>query len=183
MTIEPSPSPSITVNDATLATQHSDAHNFTTSPTHTFDSAYETHTPPPPPPPPPLVSLSPAIETTFSNPSPSLTSPLNYSLHLTLNSPLSPKFSMILSNIRPCQLSMMPWLRMEPRNLFHQILLTISLVASGCFTLNVYLMALLIGIKLVLLQKVFISILAWTILTPLVRLSSRPLYTSFSILR
>ena len=36
---------------------------------------------------------------------------------------------------------------------------SISLVASRCFALNVYLVALLVGIKLVLLQKVFINIL------------------------
>ena len=71
---------------------------------------------------------------------------------------------------------------MELRYLFHQILLTIPLVPSECFALNVYLMALFPGIKLMLLQKVFINVLAWTITTPLVRLSSPPLYASFSIL-
>ena len=44
-------------------------------------------------------------------------------------------------------------------------------------------MALLIGMKLVLLRKVFINVLEWTIITPLVWLSSPPLYTSFSVLR
>ena len=44
-------------------------------------------------------------------------------------------------------------------------------------------MALLTSIKLVLLQKVFLNALTWTTTTPLVRLSSPPLYTSFSILR
>ena len=60
--------------------------------------------------------------------------------------------------------------------------LQISLVASGCFALNVYLMAILTAIKLILLQKVFINILAWTIPTPLVRLPSPPLCTSFLVL-
>ena len=72
---------------------------------------------------------------------------------------------------------------MEPGNLFHRILLTISLVASGCFALNVYPMALLKSIRLVLLQKVFINVLAWTITTSLVQLSSPPLYISFLVLR
>ena len=69
---------------------------------------------------------------------------------------------------------------MEPGNLFHCILLTISLVASGCFAQNLNLIDLLIGIKFVLLQKVFINVLAWTIMIPLVRLSSPPLYALFS---
>ena len=43
---------------------------------------------------------------------------------------------------------------MELGNLFHQILLTISLVANGYFKLNVYLMAMLKSIKLVLLLVV-----------------------------
>ena len=71
---------------------------------------------------------------------------------------------------------------MELGYLFHRIPLTIPLVPSECFAINVYLMALLPGIKLVLLQKVFINVLAWTITTPLVQMSSPPLYASFSIL-
>ena len=101
---------------------------------------------------------------------------------MTLNPPTLPKLSKIPSGVKPCQLSMMSWLRMEHGNLFYWILLTISLDASECFTLNIYPITLLIGIKFVLLQKVFI-VLAWTITTPLVWLSSPPLYALFSILQ
>ena len=44
-------------------------------------------------------------------------------------------------------------------------------------------MDILIGIKLVLLQNIFINVLAWTITIPLIHLSHSPLYASFSILR
>ena len=44
---------------------------------------------------------------------------------------------------------------MEPKNLFPWILLTISLVADGCFAVNVYLMALLTRYKACLVETGF----------------------------
>ena len=78
---------------------------------------------------------------------------------------------------------MMPYLRMEPENLYHQILLTISSVASGYFELNIYMMALLIAIKLILLQKNFINAMKRIVTTPILMLSSPLLYTSFLFLQ